>query len=57
MFDKFELLMSWKLSCFFASVMDTFSSNFQIIAHMWDVFLLVPTFQYLKENKVGQGFS
>ena len=39
MFDKIEVLMSWKLSCglsscFLALVMDTFSSIFQIIAHM-----------------------
>ena len=38
MFDKFEVLLSWKLSSgftfsyFLALVMDTFSSIFQIIA-------------------------
>ena len=39
MFDKIEVLMSWKLSCglsscFLALVMDTFSSICQIIAHL-----------------------
>ena len=40
MFDKFDVFMSWKLFwgpyfLFLALVMDTFSSIFQIIAHLW----------------------
>ena len=44
MFDTFEVLMSWKLSwaslsCFL--VMDTFSSIFQIIAHILLLFIFL----------------